>query len=423
METYLVGGAVRDRLLGIDVSDRDWVVTGASPEAMLARGFRPVGKDFPVFLHPETGDEYALARTERKSGHGYTGFTFHHAPDVTLEQDLERRDLTVNAMAESAQGRLIDPFGGQRDLEDRVLRHVSPAFVEDPLRILRVARFAARFAPLGFRIAGETLDLMQEMVRSGEVDHLVPERVWQETRRALDEPACHVYIEVLRDCGALTALLPEVDALFGVPQTKAWHPEVDTGVHVIMVLEQAARITGSNRVRFAALLHDLGKAVTPDEVLPGHRGHEEAGLPLVEAVCDRMKVPRAHRELALLVCEHHLNCHRAMELRPTTLFGLLEKLDALRRPDRFEEFLLSCEADARGRKDREEEPYPQADYLRGAREAAAAIDSSAVDSGLKGPAFGAALREKRLQAVSAFCQEHRDATDAGTGARPGAKAP
>ncbi len=420
METYLVGGAVRDRLLGLPVSDRDWVVTGASPEQLVERGFRPVGRDFPVFLHPESGEEYALARTERKSGHGYAGFTFRHTPDVTLEQDLERRDLTVNAIAESADGTLIDPFGGQRDLDARVLRHVSPAFAEDPLRILRVARFAARFSPLGFTVAPETLDLMAEMVRSGEADHLVPERVWQETRRALAEPACHVYISLLRECGALAVLLPEVDALFGVPQTKTWHPEVDTGVHVLMVLEQAAAITNSTTARFAALLHDLGKAVTPDEVLPGHRGHEEAGLPLVDAVCERMKVPRSYRDLALLVCEHHLNCHRAMELRPATLFSLLEKLDALRRPDRFEEFLLACEADARGRKDRENEPYPQADYLRKARDAAAAVDPSTIDGELRGAAFGEALREKRVQAVSGFCRAFRDTNGAGTTPEDGA---
>lgn len=401
MKTYLVGGAVRDRLLGVPVKDRDWVVTGTTPEEMSAQGFKAVGRDFPVFLHPQSGEEYALARTERKSGHGYAGFSFDHSIQVTLEADLQRRDLTINAMAEDADGALIDPYGGQQDLEDRILRHVSPAFIEDPLRVLRVARFAARFAPLGFRIAPETRAMMQDLSKSGELDYLIPERTWQETERALGEADCAVYFETLRDCGALASVFPEIDQLFGIPQTASWHPEIDTGVHVMMVLRMSATLSESTAVRYAALTHDLGKGITPPDVLPSHRGHEHAGVPLVKNLCERLKVPRSYRDLAVLVCAEHLNCHRAFELRAPTVLKLLERLDAIRRPERFQDFLIACEADARGRKGCEENDYPQAGYLTAAAEAARAVDARRlVDEGYTGSKLGAALRRERLNAVT-----------------------
>lgn len=412
MQTYLVGGAVRDELLGLPVHERDWVVVGATREAMLAANFTQVGRDFPVFLHPDTKEEYALARTERKRGHGYTGFEVHADPSVTLEEDLRRRDLTVNAMARAADGELVDPWGGQRDLEQRLLRHVSPAFVEDPLRVLRVARFAARYAHLGFTVAPETVALMREIVSSGELAHLPAERIWVEMDKALGEPSPQVFVEVLRACGALTALLPEVEALFGVPQTASHHPEIDTGTHQLMVLEQAARLTrsgaagdtaatGDSRVVFAALVHDLGKGITPQHILPSHRGHERAGLPLVTAVCERLKVPNAHRQLALTVCEHHLNCHRVRELRPETLLRLLEATGALRDAARFEGFLLACEADARGRLGFEDLPYPQADYLRRARTLALSVTAADVASpGVAGKAIGDAMQRERVRRLA-----------------------
>lgn len=407
MKTFLVGGAVRDRLLQLPVKDRDWVITGATPEQMRAQGFKPVGRDFPVFLHPESGEEVALARTERKSGHGYAGFHFDHNTGVTLEEDLQRRDLTINAMAETDDGQLIDPYGGQQDLENRVLRHVSPAFSEDPLRVLRVARFAARFAPLGFQIAPETMDLMQGLSRSGELDYLVPERIWQETERALGEEDCTVYFETLRHCGALASVFPEIDQLFGIPQTATWHPEIDTGIHVMMVVRMAATLSQSTSVRFAALTHDLGKGITPAEVLPSHRGHEHSGVPLVERLCERLKTPRRYRELAVLVCAEHLNCHRAFELRATTVLKLLERADALRRPERFAEFLLACEADARGRKGFENQPYPQAGYLQNAADAARQVAASQlVAEGYTGAKLGAALRKRRLRAISEVHDRH-----------------
>jgi tRNA nucleotidyltransferase (CCA-adding enzyme) len=346
MNTYLVGGAVRDELLEYPVCERDWVVVGSTPEEMIAAGFTQVGKDFPVFLHPVSKDEYALARTERKRGHGYTGFTVHCAPDITLEEDLRRRDLTINAMAKMPDGELVDPYGGLADLNARVLRHVSDAFLEDPLRVLRTARFAARYAHLGFTVALETLSLMRDIVMQDELAHLPAERIWVEMERALGERSPAVFIEVLRDCGALEALLPEVAALFGVPQRAEYHPEIDTGAHVLMVLEQAARNSRNSRVAFAALTHDLGKGITPEDVLPSHRGHETAGLPLVEALCKRLKVPNAHRQLALTVCEHHLLVHSALELRGETLLRLLEAAGAFREGDRFALFLLACEADS-----------------------------------------------------------------------------
>ena len=403
MRTYLVGGAVRDQLLQRPVSDRDHVVVGATPDDLLALGYKPVGKDFPVFLHPDTGEEYALARTERKTGRGYHGFAVHADPAVTLEQDLERRDLTINAIAMDEAGGLVDPFGGVRDIEQRVLRHVSPAFVEDPVRLLRVARFAARFAPLGFTIAGETMALMQRMVRDGEVDHLVPERVWQETRRALGEPRPSAFLRVLRESGALAVLFPEVDALYGVPQRAEFHPEVDTGVHIEMVLDMAARLApGNDLVGFCALTHDLGKALTPDDVLPRHVGHEHAGVKPLRALAQRLRVPTEYAALAEQVCREHLNAHRAFELKPATVLRLLGALDALRRPERLEVFLAACEADKRGRLGHQDDDYPQATYLRKARTAAAAIGAGAfVARGLQGPAVGAAMEKARIEAIAA----------------------
>jgi len=402
MEVYLVGGAVRDRLLGRPVQERDWVVVGARPEELERDGFVPVGREFPVFLHPQTHEEYALARLERKVGLGYKGFTTQFAPDVTLEEDLKRRDLTINAMAETPSGEIIDPYGGRRDLQARLLRHVSEAFIEDPVRILRVARFAARYADLGFRVAEDTVALMKRMTESGEVDALVPERVWQETERALAETRPDVFFETLRSCGALAKIFPEIQALYGVPQPPRWHPEVDTGVHVMLVVRYAASIGAPTIVRFAALMHDLGKALSPKEKWPSHHGHEEAGVPLIEALCDRLKVPNGYRELAVLTARHHAQVHRAGELRAGTLLKLLETVDAFRRPDRFRELLLACESDARGRTGLEDKPYPQADYLQRARDAAAAVTLTEEErQSLKGPFLGERLREKRLAAVTA----------------------
>ncbi|WP_447588757.1 multifunctional CCA addition/repair protein [Aquipseudomonas campi] len=403
MQIYKVGGAVRDRLLGLPVSDTDWVVVGSSAEAMLANGFRPVGEDFPVFLHPQSGEEYALARTERKSGKGYGGFTFHASPDVTLEDDLVRRDLTVNAMAEDDHGQIIDPYGGQRDLEARVLRHVSPAFAEDPLRVLRVARFAARYAPLGFSVAPETLSLMRELAESGELKALTAERGWKEISRALLEPRPDVFIQVLRDCGALAELLPEVDALFGVPQTATHHPEVDTGTHLLMVLQQCALHQQPLTVRWACLLHDLGKGTTPQTEWPRHIAHETRGLKLIRAANERYKAPRDCQELALLVGEYHTHGHRALELRASTLFELLQRFDVYRRPQRFEEFIAACEMDARGRLGFETREYPQADYLRGAMQAAREVAvQPLLDKGLQGAELGKALNQARMEALSHY---------------------
>ncbi len=401
MQTFLVGGAVRDRLLGLPVRERDWVVVGGTPAAMEAAGFRRVGASFPVYLHPQTGEEHALARTERKTAPGYQGFAVHAAPDVTLEADLLRRDLTINAMAEDANGRIIDPYGGQADLLARRLRHVSDAFREDPVRILRVARFAARFAPLGFAVAAETLQLMREMVAAGEAGALVPERVWQETERALAGPHPDVFIAVLRDCGALAVIFPEIDALWGVPQTQAWHPEVDTGAHLLLALRESARLSAKSEVRFAVLVHDLGKAATPARYWPKHIGHEERSVALAENLCRRLGVPNRFRELGLAVARYHGLAHRAAELRPATLLALLEDVDALRRPERFEDFLAACEADAGGRLGRAGAPYPQATLLRAARSAAAAVDvSSIVARGLTGEALGDAIRQERARAIA-----------------------
>jgi tRNA nucleotidyltransferase (CCA-adding enzyme) len=407
MEVYLVGGAVRDRLLGLPVRERDWVVVGAQPEELERQGYTSVGREFPVFLHPQTKEEYALARLERKVGPGYRGFATEFSADVTLEEDLKRRDLTINAIAQTASGDLIDPYGGQQDLQAKVLRHVSAAFVEDPVRILRLARFAARFAELGFTVAQETVDLMRQMVSCGEVDALVPERVWQETERALGESRPDVFFQVLRDCGALAVIFPEIDALYGVPQPPKWHPEIDTGVHVMLALRYAAQIGASTAVRFGVLMHDLGKAKTPPEYWPSHRGHEEGGVPLIEALCQRLRVPNGLRELAVLGARHHAVVHRAREIRADTMLKLFESTDGFRRPERFDELLLICESDARGRTGLEDQPYPQADYLRRARDAAAAEQLSAEErAGLQGAAIGAQLRAKRLHAITRVKQEY-----------------
>jgi len=400
MEVYLVGGAVRDALLGRPVRERDYVVTGATAEALVDAGYTPVGRDFPVFLHPESKSEYALARRERKTGPGYRGFVTEFSPDITLEEDLRRRDLTVNAIAQADDGTLIDPYGGRADLDARLLRHVSEAFVEDPVRILRVARFAARFAPLGFTVHADTMALMRQMVAAGEADALVAERVWQETERALGEDRPDVYVRVLRDCGALAVIFPEVDRLFGVPQPAQWHPEIDTGEHVLLCLARAAQLGASPAVRFAALAHDLGKGLTPRAAWPTHHGHEAAGLPLVDALCDRLKVPTAFRDLARLACQHHGNLHRAFELRADTLLELFERCDAFRRPERFTELLLAAQVDAQGRTGREATPYPQRDYLEQVRTAAAAIALTDADrAGLVGPQIAAALRLRRLAVI------------------------
>jgi tRNA nucleotidyltransferase (CCA-adding enzyme) len=402
MKVYLVGGAVRDELLGLPVKERDWVVTGAVPEDLERLGYRAVGRDFPVFLHPETKEEYALARTERKVGRGYRGFEVHFEPDVTLEDDLKRRDLTINAMARDGDGRLVDPYGGQADLEARVLRHVSEAFEEDPVRILRLARFAARYAPLGFTVAPETFALMRRMVDSGEVDALVPERVWQETAKALAEPRPDAFLAVLRECGALKRIYPELDALWGVPQPPKWHPEVDTGVHMLLVMRAAAKLTDNPRVRFAALMHDLGKGTTPPQFWPRHIGHEERGALLVRLLSDRLRVPTDYRHLAELTARWHGLAHRALELRSRTILDMLERCDAFRRPDRFGEFLLACEADFRGRTGFEARSYPEAALLSHALDAALAVSLTAEERrGLTGEQIGEALRRKRLDAIDA----------------------
>ncbi|MDH3532529.1 MAG: multifunctional CCA addition/repair protein [Gammaproteobacteria bacterium] len=399
MQVYLVGGAVRDEQLGLPVTERDWCVVGATPDELIDQGYRQVGKDFPVFLHPATGEEYALARTERKTAAGYHGFAFNTAPDVTIEDDLSRRDLTINALARDANGRLIDPFDGARDIKLRLIRHVSAAFAEDPVRILRAAKFAARFARLGFRIAPETRDLMRQMVAAGEADALVPDRVWKETEAALAGSAPRVFFESLRACGALRVVLPEVDALFGVPQPARWHPEIDTGLHTMMVVEQAGSLTNDAAVRFAALVHDLGKATTAADDLPCHSGHEERGGDLVRSLATRLPVPRACRDLALIVAELHTHCHRALELRDDTIVKMLERTDAFRRPERFEQFLLACEADARGRTGFENRDYPQAEHLRTAFRAAAAIDAAGIAQYNDGADIAVAIRRARVDAV------------------------
>ena len=393
MQVYLVGGAVRDELLGLPVKERVWVVVGATREELERLGYRAVGRDFPVLLHPETHEEYALARRERKTAPGYRGFSVEFGPEVTLEEDLSRRDLTVNAMAQSADGTLIDPFGGARDIESRTLRHVSAAFVEDPVRVLRVARFAARFAPLGFRVDPATLALMREMVARREVDALVPERVWQESEKAL------------RESGALARIFPEIDALFGVPQPTRWHPEIDTGVHTLMVLDQAVRLSADARVRFAALVHDLGKGTTPRAEWPAHHGHEERSVALIEALAARLKIPTDYRELAVIVARYHGIVHRAFELKPRTVLEFIERADAVRRPERFGHVLLACQADARGRLGLEDKPYPQREYLIAARAAAAAIKPSAEERDAPGPKIAEQLHRRRLATITAVREQ------------------
>jgi tRNA nucleotidyltransferase (CCA-adding enzyme) len=397
MQIFLVGGAVRDSLLKRPVTERDWVVVGASIDEMLAQGFQQVGKDFPVFLHPQSKEEYALARTERKSGKGYTGFAVNADSSITLEEDLSRRDLTINAIAQDDQGNLIDPFHGQADIDNRLLRHVSPAFAEDPLRVLRVARFAARYAHLGFRVADETLVLMREIVSAGEVDYLTAERVWKETQRALTEKNPEVYFSVLRDCGALKVLFSEIDALFGVPQTAAYHPEIDTGVHCLMSLQQAVKLSDDPLIRFATLIHDLGKATTPVDILPRHIGHEERSLPLIETLCQRIKCPNDYKELALTVAAWHTHCHRALELKASSLLKLLLRLDTFRRPERFEQFLVCCESDARGRTSFEDRDYPQANFLRKVYQICIEVKAKEfVDQGIIGIKINEAMHKKRI---------------------------
>jgi tRNA nucleotidyltransferase (CCA-adding enzyme) len=399
MEIYAVGGAVRDELMGLPVKDRDWVVVGATPQDMLAQGFLPVGRDFPVFLHPQTHEEYALARTERKTAPGYTGFAFHAEPGVTLEQDLTRRDLTINAMAKDAAGAIIDPHGGRADLAARVLRHVALAFAEDPVRILRVARFAARFT--GFSVAAETMQLMRDMVAAGEVDALVPERVWQELARGLMEARPSRMFDVLRECGALARLLPELDALWGVPQRADYHPEIDTGVHVMMVIDMSARLAAALPARFAALTHDLGKGRTPADILPRHHGHEARSVTMVEAICERLRVPTDCRDVARLVARFHGDMHRVAELRAETQLTLLERCDALRRPERFELILLACEADYRGRLGWEERDYVQAATWRAALAAVRALDAGAIAAATTAANPGRADTQAIAGAISA----------------------
>lgn len=400
--TYLVGGAVRDELLGLQAAERDWVVVGSTPDEMLERGFKQVGASFPVFLHPKTGDEHALARTEKKQGHGYHGFKVDFHPDVTLEEDLQRRDLTINAIAKDEDGNLVDPYGGQQDLEQRVLRHVSSAFVEDPLRVIRVARFAARFAQLGFRVHESTLELMQEITQSGELQHLAAERTWREIERAMQTGKPSEFVSVLRQCGALEVLLPEVNVLFGVPQPEKYHPEIDTGVHLLMALDAAASLRpGAANVVFAVLLHDLGKGITPQRYWPSHVGHEAAGVPLVDAVCERIKAPNAMHDLARKVCAAHLDCHRIIEARPATVLRLLERLDVFRQPEMLADFVAACQADYVGRKGLQDRPYPQGEYLLRAYQSVAGIRARNLDlDGLSGPEVGDLLRKARLEAVT-----------------------
>jgi tRNA nucleotidyltransferase (CCA-adding enzyme) len=400
MEIYLVGGAVRDKLLGKPGKDSDWVVVGSTPQEMEDQNFKPVGKDFPVFLHPETKEEYALARTERKVGIGYKGFTFHTSTDITLEEDLLRRDLTINAIAEDHTGKLIDPFNGKQDIEDKILRHVSPAFVEDPLRVLRVARFAARF---GFRIAPETMSLMNEISESGELEAIVPERVWNELERAMGETYPSRFILVLRACHALGILFPEIEQLFGIPQPEKYHPEIDTGIHTLMSLNQASRLSQDPQIRFATLVHDLGKGTTPKEKLPGHHGHEERGVKLIEALCKRYRAPKQYQELAIQVSRHHFSCHRIEEMRAETILKKLESMDAFRRPERFMKFLICCEADARGRTGFEDRAYPQADYFKQALHAANEVDTESLrQQGLEGKAMAEAIKSERIHLIDAL---------------------
>lgn len=405
MKYYLVGGAVRDKLLGMPIKEKDWVVVGAKVEEMLALGYQPVGKDFPVFLHPETKEEYALARTERKAGKGYRGFVCSTSTNITLEEDLLRRDLTINAMAMDEQGSIIDPYGGERDVNAKLLRHVSPAFEEDPVRILRIARFSARFHHLGFSIATETKALMRKMVREGQVNDLVPERVWAEIVRSLGEESPAVFFQVLRECGALKILMPEIEALFGVPNPPKWHPEVDSGWHTYFVLSQAARLSYSPCVRFAALVHDLGKGRTPLSIWPSHRGHEETGVEAIQQLAKRLKIPKTYQTLAILVAQFHSLIHKAHELRSETILELFEKTDAFRRHERFLAMLVVCKADARGRPGHEEDEYPQQAYLTRILLSLRSLSVQALmDENLSGEAKAKKLHQTRLHAIEQFKQ-------------------
>ncbi|HEB82947.1 MAG TPA: multifunctional CCA addition/repair protein [Gammaproteobacteria bacterium] len=412
MKTYLVGGAVRDEILGYPFSEKDWVVVGATVDDMLAAGFQQVGKDFPVFLHPQTKEEYALARTERKTAAGYKGFEVHASPDVTLEEDLRRRDLTINAIAKDENGNYIDPYHGIDDINNKVLRHVSDAFAEDPVRILRVARFLARYAHLGFTVADETMDLMKAMVEAGEVDALVPERIWQEMQKALTEKTPVKFIEVLRECGALKKIIPELDRLFGVPQPEEHHPEIDTGIHTLMVLEQACRLSPDADVRLAALLHDLGKGTTPKQEWPRHIGHEARGAKIVKKVCARLRVPNDYRDLAERVACLHLHYHRALELKPSTVVKTLVQVDAYRKPARFEKFLLACEADARGRPGYENRDFPQGDFLRQAYQVSKAVDVAALrEQGYENRELAEKITEARVKAVAELKKRYFSANE------------
>ena len=407
MQIFLVGGAVRDQLLGYPFKDKDYLVTGATVEQMLQQGFQQVGKSFPVFLHPKTHNEYALARTEVKSGKGYTGFICDFSPEISIEQDLVRRDLTINAMAKNEAGQIVDPYGGQDDLKNKQLRHVSEAFVEDPLRVLRVARFAARYHHLGFSVARETLELMSRMAAEGELKDLVAERVWQETESALQEQDPQIYFQVLKDCDALQYIMPEVDALWGVPNPKKWHPEIDTGVHTLMVLKQASLLSTQVEVRFAALTHDLGKALTPQKALPHHHGHEVAGLKPIQQLCKRLKVPNSCRDLALIMSEFHTHTHKAFELKASTVIKLFDKLDAWRKPERFELFLTTCTADLRGRKEFETAPYPQVDYLKSVLSAANEVEiKQIIDAGYQGPQIREQLSLRRIKVAQQVKEEY-----------------
>ncbi len=406
MKHYLVGGAVRDELLGIPVIDRDWVVVGSTPDTMLAAGYKSVGKDFPVFLHPQSHEEYALARVERKTGPGYHGFEFTTDASVTLEEDLSRRDLTINAIAKRENGELVDPFNGRKDLEDRYLRHVSHAFVEDPVRVLRVARFMARLSHLDFTVAEDTLKLMRAMVEQGEVSNLVAERVWQEMHGALQAVNPRAFFETLRQCHALSVILPEVDALFGVPQPAKWHPEIDCGIHTMMVLEQSVLLSPSTDVRFAALCHDLGKATSPIDKLPSHRGHEERGAIITEALCQRLRVPKKPRDLAVLTARYHTHCHKSKVLEAGSLAKLLQSLDVVRKPERFQQFLMVCEADAKGRLGLENNPYPQAQYLNAAASVFCSVDAGAIAQQTgNSQNIAQAISEARITAIKQWLEQ------------------
>ena len=407
MKIYLVGGAVRDKLLNIEVKEKDWVVVGASRQTMLDLNYKQVGKDFPVFLHPKTHEEYALARTERKTAAGYHGFDFVAGKEVTLEQDLLRRDLTINAIAEDDNGKIIDPYNGCIDINNKVLRHISTAFLEDPVRVLRTARFAARFAHLGFTVATETISLMKTMVDSGEVNALVAERVWQELTKALSEKTPSIFFKVLRECGALAVIFPEINNLFGVPQPEKWHPEIDTGIHTMMVLDQATALSNAPEVRFAVLTHDLGKATTPIHILPSHYGHEERGAKLTKSLCKRLKAPKKYRDLAIMTAKYHTICHIIRELKPGTIIKKLAAMDAYRKPQRFEQFLIACEADSKGRTGHENSPYPQANYFRAMLKAANSVNiAELVKKGETGKQMAAAINKSRTNAIKLAIQNY-----------------